>query len=96
MGPGQGLVSNWQPKLRNLFIYDEISSRFVCSASVHKLASADGSMDTQFNYADKIHCSWLIMFFFTQNLHSSDRMTGESVSLILGLFLPVWDNRTSG
>ena len=38
---------------------------------------------------------WLC-FFFTQNLHSSDRTTGESVLLVLGLFLPVWDDRTSG
>ena len=30
--------------------------------------------------------SWLMMFFFTQNLHSSDRTTGESVLLVLGLF----------
>ena len=39
--------------------------------------------------------SWLIMFF-TQNLHSSDRMTGESILLVLGLFLPVRDDQTSG
>ena len=195
----------------------ESSSRLECSASVHRLASADGSMVTQFNYTDSIHCrgpdkneqifpimhnwtcapaetkwqlpgwtcihvdvdvdvkvvvglsavlpftgwplltgpwllnsitltaftagdqtkmnrsfpscttehvhhqrqngsfrdglhrsnrvwicccslmkSWLIMFFFTQNLHSSDQTTGESVLLVLGLFLPVWDDRTSG
>ena len=60
MGLGRGEVFNWQPKLRNLFIYDESSSRFECSASVHRLASADGSMvtqGTQFNYdTDSIHC----------------------------------------
>ena len=39
--------------------------------------------------------SWLIMFF-TQNLHSYDRTTGESVLLVLGLFFCVWDDRTSG
>ena len=140
MGLGQGYVTNWQPKLRNLFIYDESSSRFVCSASVHRLASADGSMvSTQFNYTDSIHCrgpdkkwtdlshhaqlsmctsrdkmsasgmdfsiliecefvavvSWKVgwLCFFTQNLHSSDRTTGESVLLVLGLFLPIWDEQ---
>ena len=56
MGLGQGYVSNWQPKLRNLCIYDESSSRFECSASVHRLASADGPMVTQFNYTDSIQC----------------------------------------
>ena len=56
MGLGQGKVSNWQPKLRNLFINDESSSRFVCSGSVHRQASADGSMVTQLTDTDSIHC----------------------------------------
>ena len=123
------------PLNSNLLINNESSSSFVCSASVHRQASADGSMVTQlkiytaFTAGDQtkmdrsfpscttehvhqqrqngcfrdgiqrsnrvwICCcslmkSWLIMFFLTQNLHSSDRTTGESVLLVLGLFLPI-------
>ena len=35
-------------------------------------------------------------YIFIRNFHSSDRTTAESVVLVRGLFLPVWDDRTSG
>ena len=43
-------------KFQTCFINDESSSRFVCSASVHSQASADGSMVTQLSV-------WLLNIF---------------------------------